>query len=92
MESPRRIPVDIDFLVGYAIIERCCIILCWADIEQPCTRDAVLGELNLAIVYDKVLKVVEKAADAVLKCSEDWSIGQKVGASLVCMLAAEHRF
>ena len=46
----------------------------------------------MAIVDDNVFKVVEKAADAVLKRSEGWSIGQKVGASLVCMLAAEHRF
>jgi hypothetical protein len=30
----------------------------------------------MAIVDDNVLKVVEKAADAVLKRSEGWSIGQ----------------
>jgi hypothetical protein len=46
----------------------------------------------MAIADDNVLKVVEETADAVLRRSEGWRIGQKGGASLVCLFASEHRF
>ncbi len=51
--------------------------------EQPDTREAVLGELNMAIVDDSVLKVVEKPPPR-----REYSA--EVDASLGCMPAAEH--